>query len=239
MKKSQLKSLIREAVSTRLSKSTIKEGVMSDIDIIAQESATFDEFVNSIRTDPDYKSVNVNDPEVKVFLQQIYDDTQEINEINGFTSGKQFIDIKLQKYPKAIARIDELVTMIGESRFTIEMAEWLFDFFNNASYERPIAEQVRKLPINTKLTSLLKELLADNYPSFKTTKTIGSEDKLVSVGTWTFTGRESGGKGIYMNTNNRQTYAFDLTELQALVKSNPADIEIMSVKQLSELYSRL
>jgi hypothetical protein len=30
--------------------------------------------------------------------------------------------------------------MIGESKFTIEMAEWIFDFFNNASFESPVNE---------------------------------------------------------------------------------------------------
>ena len=139
MKKSQLKSLIREAVSARLT----TESTMGDIDIIAQESATFDEFVNNIKTDPDYKSVDVNDPEVKAFLQQMYDDAQVMNEVSGFTSGKQFISIKLQKYPKALAKVNELITMIGESKFTMEMAEWLFDFFNNASFERPVSESKR------------------------------------------------------------------------------------------------
>jgi hypothetical protein len=76
MKKSELKSLIREAVSTRLT----TESTMGDMDIIAQESATFDEFVNNIKTDPDYKSVDVNDAEVKAFLQQMYDDAQGMSE---------------------------------------------------------------------------------------------------------------------------------------------------------------
>lgn len=76
MKKSQLKSLIREAVSARLT----TESTMGDIDIIAQESTTFDEFINSIKTNPDYKSVDVNDLEVKAFLQQMYDDAQGMDE---------------------------------------------------------------------------------------------------------------------------------------------------------------
>jgi len=63
-----------------------------------------------------------------------------MNEANGFKSGKEFINIKLQKYPKAIAKVNQLINMIGESKFTIEMANWIFDFFNNASYESPINE---------------------------------------------------------------------------------------------------
>lgn len=42
--------------------------------------------------------------------------------------------------------------MIGESNFTMEMAEWLFDFFNNASFEIPInmiRESKGEIDINT------------------------------------------------------------------------------------------
>ena len=63
-----------------------------------------------------------------------------MNESNGFKSGKEFINIKLQNYPKAVAKINQLINMIGESNFTMEMAEWIFDFFNNASYESPVNE---------------------------------------------------------------------------------------------------
>jgi hypothetical protein len=63
-----------------------------------------------------------------------------MNESNGFKSGKEFINIKLQNYPKAVAKINQLINMIGESNFTMEMAEWIFDFFNNASYESPMTK---------------------------------------------------------------------------------------------------
>ena len=63
-----------------------------------------------------------------------------MNEANGFKSGKEFINIKLQKYPKAVAKINQLISMVGESNFTMEMAEWIFDFFNNASYESPMTK---------------------------------------------------------------------------------------------------
>jgi len=74
---------------------------------------------------------------------------QEMNEANGFKSGKEFINIKLQKYPKAIAKINQLISMVGESNFTMEMAEWLFDFFNNASYESPVNEAKEEDKVDT------------------------------------------------------------------------------------------
>jgi len=66
-----------------------------------------------------------------------------MNESNGFTSGKQMINIKLKNYPKATAKVNQLIDMIGESNFTMEMAEWIFDFFNNASYESPVNEATK------------------------------------------------------------------------------------------------
>jgi len=72
-----------------------------------------------------------------------------LDEANGFKSGKEFINIKLQKYPKAVAKINQLINMVGESNFTMEMAEWLFDFFNNASFESPINEAKKEDKVDT------------------------------------------------------------------------------------------
>jgi len=63
-----------------------------------------------------------------------------MSEANGFKSGKEFINIKLRNYPKAVAKVNQLINMIGEPNFTMEMAEWIFDFFNNASFESPVNE---------------------------------------------------------------------------------------------------
>jgi len=72
-----------------------------------------------------------------------------ISETNGFKSGKEFINIKLQKYPKAIAKVNQLINMIGESKFTMEMANWIFNFFNNASYESPMNEAKKEDAVDT------------------------------------------------------------------------------------------
>jgi hypothetical protein len=39
--------------------------------------------------------------------------------------------------------------MIGENKFTIEMAEWIFDFFNNASFESPVNEAKEEDKVDT------------------------------------------------------------------------------------------
>jgi hypothetical protein len=74
--------------------------------------------------------------------------TEEMD-TSGFKSGKEFINIKLQNYPKAVAKINQLISIVGESNFTMEMAEWLFDFFNNASYESPVNEAKSEDKVDT------------------------------------------------------------------------------------------
>ena len=198
MKKSQIKEIIKTALEERFafSKSTVNESLMGDIDIVAQESDSFESFLRNVKADPDFKMADIYDPEVKTFLQGVWDDAVKrgdanggapikeeknklyykniafldkkgltnnrfsdediqiankmlsqgqfkLDEANDFKSGKEFINIKLQKYPKALTKVNELITMIGESKFTMEMAEWLFEFFNNASFERPVSESKR------------------------------------------------------------------------------------------------
>jgi hypothetical protein len=74
--------------------------------------------------------------------------TEEMD-TSGFKSGKEFINIKLQNYPKAVAKINQLINMIGESNFTMEMAEWIFDFFNNAHFESPVNEAKSEDKVDT------------------------------------------------------------------------------------------
>jgi hypothetical protein len=69
--------------------------------------------------------------------------------MSGMLSGKDFINAKLKNYPKAKAKVNQLINMIGESKFTIEMAEWIFDFFNNAHFESPINEAKEEDKVDT------------------------------------------------------------------------------------------
>lgn len=72
--------------------------------------------------------------------------------ISGFKSGKEFITIKMQKYPKSLAKVNELINMVGgESKFTMDMAEWVWDFWNNSSFESPVNEMSNKKHIIKKL----------------------------------------------------------------------------------------
>lgn len=99
MKRSDIKNLVREAVSAKIAKKSLKEGTMSDIDIIAQESATFEEFIAKIAAEPAYKSLDVNDAEVKEFLQMMYDNSADLNEVSTL---KNFIKNTIKEEKKAL-----------------------------------------------------------------------------------------------------------------------------------------
>ena len=73
-----------------------------------------------------------------------------LDEATGFKSGKEFINIKLQKYPKALSKVNNLINMIGEDKFTMDVAEWVWDFFNNTGFEQPINEGYARFRNETK-----------------------------------------------------------------------------------------
>ena len=80
---------------------------------------------------------------------------EEAKFMSGLLSGKDFINAKLKNYPKAVAKVNQLIDMIGEDKFTIEMAEWIFDFFNNAHFESPINENTKSNPEVDKLLKII------------------------------------------------------------------------------------
>jgi hypothetical protein len=104
MKKSDIKNLVREAVSAKIAKKSLREGAMSDIDIIAQESATFEEFIAKIAAEPAYKSLDANDPEVKEFLQMMYNQAADLSEV---TSLKNFIKNTIKEEKRALKEVVE------------------------------------------------------------------------------------------------------------------------------------
>ena len=66
---------------------------------------------------------------------------------------------------------------------------------------------------------------ADKYPSFEVSKKgVRRHDMLISVGYWSYMGKERYGKGLYMNINNRQTYGFSTDDIDFL--RNQSDVEV-------------
>jgi predicted phage-related endonuclease len=86
MKRSQIQKLIREAITAKMAankitniireevKAAVKEGAVSDIDIVAQESATFDIFLK--RVQQEFPEIGQMTPDVKEFLRTMYDEAK-------------------------------------------------------------------------------------------------------------------------------------------------------------------
>ena len=96
--------------------------------------------INKLVIKPHNEKAKENNISLEIDID-IDDVNKNLNEASGFKSGKEFINIKLQKYPKSLAKVNNLISMIGENNFTMDMAEWIFDFFNNSSFESPINEE--------------------------------------------------------------------------------------------------
>ena len=58
--------------------STLREGSMSDLDLIAQESQNLEDFIRQVSSDPDYQDIfQTNNPESMSYLKDIYTAAQE------------------------------------------------------------------------------------------------------------------------------------------------------------------
>jgi hypothetical protein len=141
MKKSELRQIIKEEISKLVNESKSNPEIDKLLKIMNTKKAgpEYKKALMDLIAMAEKKSGKTVNTKKEALLALDYVEPL-MNEANGFKSGKEFINIKLQKYPKAVAKVNQLINMIGESKFTMEMAEWIFDFFNNASYESPINE---------------------------------------------------------------------------------------------------
>jgi predicted RNA-binding protein associated with RNAse of E/G family len=135
-------------INTKKAGSEYKKALMDLIAIAEKKSGKTIQTKKEALLALDYVEPTINESlkdiqKIKEFF------TKPLNEANGFKSGKEFINIKLKNYPKAVAKVNQLINMIGESNFTMEMAEWIFDFFNNASFESPVNEAKKEDKVDT------------------------------------------------------------------------------------------
>ena len=58
--------------------STLREGTMSDLDLIAQESQNLEDFIRQVSADTDYQDIfQIDNPESMAYLKDIYTAAQE------------------------------------------------------------------------------------------------------------------------------------------------------------------
>jgi hypothetical protein len=66
----------------------VNEGVMSELDIELQDSRTFEEFLANVKSNPKFKSLSVDKPDVQEFLLDLFnqqkDSLNEADEIGGY-----------------------------------------------------------------------------------------------------------------------------------------------------------
>ena len=64
------------------------------------------------------------------------------------------------------------------------------------------------------------------YPSFEVDKNIRYQDTVVTKGYWIYSGKESGGRGVYKNVMNNQMLGFDMDDLNYFKKHLPDHFNI-------------
>ncbi len=61
-------------------KKKLKEGAMSELDILAQESSTFESFLQRVKEDFPQIAADLNNPNVRSFLENLYEDSKDMME---------------------------------------------------------------------------------------------------------------------------------------------------------------
>jgi len=65
------------------------------------------------------------------------------------------------------------------------------------------------------------------YPSFEVDKNIKYQDMNITQGYWTYTGKESAGRGVYLNAMNQQMLGFNREDIEIFQKNLPSHFTII------------
>ena len=67
----------------------------------------------------------------------------------------------------------------------------------------------------------------EQYPSFEVDKNIKYQDMNITKGYWTYTGKESAGRGVYLNAMNQQMLGFNREDIEIFQKNLPSHFNII------------
>jgi len=67
----------------------------------------------------------------------------------------------------------------------------------------------------------------EEYPSFEVDKNIKYQDTVITKGYWSYTGKESAGRGVYLNVMNQQMQAFNREDIEIFQKNLPSHFNII------------
>ena len=65
------------------------------------------------------------------------------------------------------------------------------------------------------------------YPSFEVDRNIKYDDMNITKGYWSYTGKESAGRGVYLNVMNQQTLGFNREDIKTFQKNLPNHFTII------------
>ena len=167
------------------------------------------------------------------------------NSESGFVSGQKAIylvggdesNIKQKDYyiiGDALIDISEKMTGVTYDLYDFEIEKYLQGKGDKQTESQKetalIYLQNNKFREGGSMTKMATGGNVNNYPSFEVTKTIRVDDMMITPGYYTYTGRENGGKGVYLNVHTKQTLGFDLDMLKSLNEKHPTDIQILMKK---------
>lgn len=122
--------------------------------------------------------------------------------------------------------VKESIKGIGsDGSYNYELEDALGDLIDNkdqaidtimyiaSSWGINIPSNVTEAKKDEKDKESLEEGSEDQYPSFELNKNIKYQDMRITSGYWTYTGKESGGRGVYLNVMNQQRLGFNVDDI--------------------------
>ena len=73
----------------------------------------------------------------------------------------------------------------------------------------------------------VKQLYESQYPNFEVDRNIRYKDMNITKGYWTYTGKESAGRGVYLNAMNQQMLGFNREDIEIFQKNLPSHFNII------------
>jgi predicted DNA-binding WGR domain protein len=194
--------------------SIVKEGVMSDINLLINKSKSEEEFIKTFFKK--YGKQVKKSKESIEWVTDLYMDTknESINEAKyyitrnlGRGQGKALIrqyDIKKQKTsdkPKEFKSYKDAQKEVEKLQRGGSMGGQM------TAYIITDKDMNMLKPNGKKMFESVNEA-SSKYPNFDLDKNIRYQDTVITNGMWRYTGKEQGGKGVYRNLNNNQFLGF-------------------------------
>tara|TARA_R110001606_G_C15389755_1_gene651387 strand:+ start:1904 stop:3523 length:1620 start_codon:yes stop_codon:yes gene_type:complete len=158
-------------------------------------------------------------------LAQLYREMEQEAEPEGGPISDQYADAihKIESEISSLKPKKPSLTYnqaIGQEEITDETGTFVYDRDGRKAYKKISVDDFNK---SSKFDRNLNEAA---YPSFEVDKNIRYQDTIVTKGYWTYTGKESGGRGVYLNTSNQQRLGFDMDDLNYFKKHLPDHFQI-------------